>query len=165
MQSAETLRRAVERSMRSLPKMQQDGENAPNGAQALREFLGDAQADLASLAALRKTADDLLHEGIEAEAFLHLCEVALEAVELTMKRTSFLENANFVNPRPDPESGTYFDLQVKKASEQAHVLCCYFRRLAEWLRTPPPPLTQPHLDKLESSPPVTRAPQDLPTGV
>lgn len=155
MQNVQTLRRAAERSVRGLRNLGEENEGSRK--KALQEFLLDSQADLASLHALRKTADELLREGIEAETFRQFCEVALETAAITMKGTAVLENA-----KQDiifADAGTPYLAQVKQGSEQAQAMHAHFRRLVEWLGTPPQPLAQSVLEKLHALPPVTE-PED-----
>jgi hypothetical protein len=155
LQNVETLRRAAERSVRGLRKPGQDGEIRQSHAAAVREFAADSRDDLQSLHMLRKTADDLMRDGIEAEAFQHFCEVALEAAEITMKGSAAAENSEPELIGVDPEGGKLLMLQIKENSKQAHATHAYFHRLVEWLRIPLQPLPQSVLDKLDSLPSIT----------
>src|SRR5438034_90608 len=132
MQSVETLRRAAERSVRGLRRLGQEGAAGHDRHEALRQFLADFQADLASLRGLRKTADELLREGMEAEAFLRFCELVLETAEITMKGSAAAENVEPDLIRVNPASGNLLLVQIKESSEQAHAIHSHFRLLAEW---------------------------------
>jgi hypothetical protein len=154
MQSAETLRRAAERSMRGLRIFDRGGETGPDRCEALRQFLADLRADLTSLRVLRETANEFLREGVEADALLDFCEVALAAAEITMKGSAAAESAESDLMLADPEGGDSLIDQLKESSEQARAIHSDFRRLAEWLRTPPSPLPPAVLDQLNSLPPV-----------
>jgi len=153
-QSVETLRRAAERSIRGLRMLSHDDEGGRNRREAWREFLADSQADLTSLRQLRKTADDLLREGMEAESFLRFCEAALEAAEITMKGSSQAENAQADLLASDPEKGTVLVAQLKYTSDETRAIYSYFRRMTDWLQIPPEPLPPSVLAQLAALPPV-----------
>jgi hypothetical protein len=155
MESVDTLRRAAERSVRGLRILTQGCEVGDIRREALQEFLVDSRADLASLRALRKTADELLREGMEAESFRRFCEAALAAAEMTMKGAAVAENAEPDLMVADPESSHMLIMQIKDSSEQARAIYSYFRRLLEWLDTPLQQLPQSVIETLQSLPPIT----------
>jgi hypothetical protein len=144
------VRRATARSARGLRN-----PATASRRRIFEEFLADSQADLASLGALRKTAERLLSEGIEAEAFRQFCERALEAADIVLKATIEAENTDAGAFLSDPENVNVLLLQAKRNSEQARVVHSYFDRLARGLRTSPAPLPPDTVEKLNSLAPVT----------
>ena len=149
MQSVQTLRRAGERSMRGLRNLGQGEQASPNTCEALRELLADFQADMGTLRILRNTADELLRDGMEAEAMLHFCEDALAAAEITLRG---LTEANQAQAASAPAKSTIG--QMKQSWEDVHAICAYFRHLAESLRAPLPPLPAGVFNRLEALPAV-----------
>jgi hypothetical protein len=155
MQSANVLRRAAERSVRGLRTLDEGPTAGLDRREALGEVLGDYQADLASLRVLQATADHLLRECMEAEAFQRFCEIALATAEMTLQGTSAAEKAALDFAVVDPQQGRLFLAQIKENAIEVQEICSEFRRLAEWLRIPPPALPPSVLEQLTSLPPVT----------
>jgi hypothetical protein len=154
MQSANTLRRAAERSVRGLQTLVGGTAVGDDRREPVREFLADAQADLAGLRGLRQTADELLRDGMEAEAFQLFCEVALAAADMTLQGAMAVEKAEPDLIGADPEQGRLLIAQIKETTTEVRTICSHFRRLAEWLRTPLPSPPETALKKLDALPTV-----------
>jgi hypothetical protein len=155
MQNVEMVRRAAERNARGLRMLDQKSYAGPSHDQELRDFLADYRANADCLRALRNIADELLREGMEAEAFHHFCEIALEAADIIRDGMALLGNTKPQTNSVDSENVEQFQAQIKQCSEEAQAIFSHFNRLVQWLQIPPAPLPGVVLEKLHSLPPVS----------